>query len=267
MAEDTRKVLMVILSVSFVAIAFVGIALLFAWPGKSAARTPAGFPGNSQAVSAADAWVNPGLAAANPSPTDTSAPATAMQNQPSNSGTAISGDSIVIIYGSKPEAGTLVPQGGQTGTATAGSNQAGTNSASLDAQPSKPYTAAPATPAASTSSGTARTPSASAPTSAASTTSRTTATNVAAASPTIRQEYWIQAASLSSRSRAEDLQARLKANTLSAIISIHEIDGTAWYRVRIGPYPNKAEADGWLSRIRGMAGCEEAYVSMVSIRP
>jgi len=259
MAEDTRKVLMIILSVSFVAIAFVGIALLFAWPGTKAERTPAGLQARNVPVSAADAWVNPGLVSPGTSSPDTrTTESTSQESQTAAAGTTISGDSIVIIYGNKPEAGTLSPPSGTA--STAGTPVAPTTPTTTN-QVTKPYAPAPATPAAST----ARSSPASSGT--ASTTSRTTTTTVAAAIPTIRNEYWIQAASLSSRTRAEDLQTRLKASALSAIITIHEIDGTPWYRVRIGPYQNKTEADGWVSRIRSMPGCEEAYVSMVTVRP
>ncbi len=79
-------------------------------------------------------------------------------------------------------------------------------------------------------------------------------------------EYWIQAASFRSRGKAEDLKASLAQSGLSSIISTKDIDGQTYYRVRIGPYSTKAEADGWLTRIRKLSGCSEAYVSKTNVQ-
>ena len=74
-------------------------------------------------------------------------------------------------------------------------------------------------------------------------------------------EYWIQAASFTSRGRADELKQGLAEQGVAAMISVKDISGKSWYRVRIGPYTVKAEADGWLGRLKSIAGCTEAYVS------
>ena len=74
-------------------------------------------------------------------------------------------------------------------------------------------------------------------------------------------EYWIQAASFSSRGRADELKQGLSEKGVAAIITVKDISGKSWYRVRIGPYSVKADADGWLGRLKAIPGCSEAYVS------
>jgi DedD protein len=48
---------------------------------------------------------------------------------------------------------------------------------------------------------------------------------------------------------------------MAALISVKDISGKSYYRVRIGPYSVKAEADDWLSKLKPLPGCAEAYVS------
>ena len=74
-------------------------------------------------------------------------------------------------------------------------------------------------------------------------------------------EYWIQAASFSSRGRADELKQGLSEKGVAALITVKDISGKSWYRVRIGPYSMKADADGWLGRLKAIPGCTEAYVS------
>ncbi|HAE21846.1 MAG TPA: hypothetical protein DCG47_05925 [Spirochaetaceae bacterium] len=49
-------------------------------------------------------------------------------------------------------------------------------------------------------------------------------------------------------------------------MSLSEVDGRNWYRVRIGPYGSKSEADSWLIKIRALPGCDEAYVSQQTVQ-
>ena len=79
-------------------------------------------------------------------------------------------------------------------------------------------------------------------------------------------EWWIQASSPTSRSRAESLQADLSRQGLSSVITLKEVDGTTHYRVRIGPYTSEKEAIGWRDRIRAMPDCAEAYVSKTTVQ-
>jgi len=78
-------------------------------------------------------------------------------------------------------------------------------------------------------------------------------------------EYWIQAASFASRGRADELKSALAKKGLAALIAVKDIDGKSWYRVRIGPYSAKNEADGWMARIKAVPGCSEAYIAKTTV--
>jgi len=83
----------------------------------------------------------------------------------------------------------------------------------------------------------------------------------AKSTPAVKADYWIQAASFTSRGRADDLKAALSEKGIATHISVKDIVGKSWYRVRVGPYATKAEAEGWLGRLKVMPQCAEAYVS------
>jgi cell division protein FtsN len=81
---------------------------------------------------------------------------------------------------------------------------------------------------------------------------------------TIRMtEYWIQAGSYTSEHRAEKVRSLLNEKGFAGRLETKEIDGTVYYRVRIGPYGNKAEADKFLSWVKGIKDFEKSYVSKV----
>ena len=74
-------------------------------------------------------------------------------------------------------------------------------------------------------------------------------------------EYWIQVISSPSRDRVEQAKERLENQELGGRITSKVIDGQTYYRLRVGPYSNKNEAQkflGWISDIEGFA---ESYIS------
>jgi DedD protein len=77
-------------------------------------------------------------------------------------------------------------------------------------------------------------------------------------------EYWIQVASFKSRGKADDLRSSLQKQGLQAVITTKDIDGSTYYRVRVGSFAGSAEAQTWLVKIRKQPGCAEAYVSKTS---
>jgi cell division septation protein DedD len=237
MPIETKKVLWTALSVLIVLVVAFGIALAFVVPKGDTAMAPASIGATTPPrVAAPEAYIRTAEPAPVPLAPGSTAPA-------SDSG-------VIIIYGEKPAATALpaTDPSAQTTGATAGT---------ATASQAKPYTPAP--PAGTAAKAPAQTgtavPAAVKPAAAAKPAPTTTVT-----------EFWIQAASFTSRSRAEDLQRSLVERGLSSIITVREIDGTPYFRVRIGPYNAKSEADGWLTRIRQMAGCEEAYVSMQTVQ-
>ena len=63
-------------------------------------------------------------------------------------------------------------------------------------------------------------------------------------------KYWIQAGSYSSKKNAEEARNALSAEKIaSEIFTFTDANGTLFYRVRIGPYTTKSEAEYWQSRV------------------
>lgn len=236
MPLETKKVLWTLLSVVIVLVVASGIALALAFPRGSNAGAPASVAAVAPPRSTSpDEYVR----TVEPAPVPPAPAATS----------TAPGSDIIIVYGEKPDASTL------------------------PAVPEKPYAPASSTaqPATITTKPAATSPAPATSGSTASTASPVTVKPVAKpaakapAAPKITAEYWIQAAAFTSRTRADDLQRELAIKNLSTLITVKDLDGVTWYRVRIGPYTTEREAKGWLEKIRVVPGCTEAYVSKQSI--
>ncbi len=79
-------------------------------------------------------------------------------------------------------------------------------------------------------------------------------------------EYWIQAGSFSSAARADEVSRRLEERGLTPRTTTRDLNGKTHFRVRVGPYTNKAEAEKFLGWIRELKGFETSYISMVASR-
>jgi DedD protein len=154
---------------------------------------------------------------------------------------------MIVVYGDKP------------------SLPAAASGAQGSADSATPAAATPAAPAASTKAATEKAAPSAAKAAAAAAPAAgqkaAPAAKAASAAPAKTAEYWIQAASFTSRGRADELKQGLAEKGIAALISVKDISGKSYYRVRIGPYSVKAEADDWLSRLKGLPGSAEAYVS------
>jgi cell division protein FtsN len=96
-----------------------------------------------------------------------------------------------------------------------------------------------------------------------------TATPVAAVRPAQTapakvREYWIQAGSYKSRTRAETLYSKLTGLGIGGTIQTRDLEGVMWFRVRIGPYTNMAEAQKFLDTVKTIDGLEKSYISQVT---
>ncbi|MBI9108470.1 MAG: SPOR domain-containing protein [Spirochaetales bacterium] len=80
-----------------------------------------------------------------------------------------------------------------------------------------------------------------------------------------RTEYWIQAGSFSSLSKATDVKTNLIKIGTASTISTTNVNGTNYYRVRLGPYGEKMEAEKFLNWIKVVEGFESSYVSEVYV--
>jgi cell division protein FtsN len=79
-------------------------------------------------------------------------------------------------------------------------------------------------------------------------------------------EYWIQAGSFSSASRADEVTRRLEERGLAARTTTRDLNGKTHFRVRVGPYTSRAEAEKFLGWIQELKGFEKSYISMVATR-
>lgn len=125
-----------------------------------------------------------------------------------------------------------IKEGGQQSAVTA-KNQAG---AAAVASKSTISAKAPASEATKPISGTTK-----AATSNKSTTS---------SSNKVQDQYWVQVASVTNKNNAENARAALAANKIESEIFTHKADdGRLYYRLRVGPYTTKTEAEYWKGRI------------------
>ena len=78
-------------------------------------------------------------------------------------------------------------------------------------------------------------------------------------------EYWIQAGSFTQRSSAERARESLKEKEFDSVIFTRNINGTEYFRVRIGPYRHKAEAEKFLSYVKNISSFEGSQIFEVYV--
>ncbi len=77
------------------------------------------------------------------------------------------------------------------------------------------------------------------------------------------EEYWIQAGSYRSRTRAEDFSKHLAQVGLIGRITTRTVGSETYFRVRIGPFQSKQEAEKFLAWMKDIEGLQDSYVSVV----
>jgi DedD protein len=147
---------------------------------------------------------------------------------------------------------------GSTGQAQPGATQSGATPS--DATPSTTDAVPPA------SSGTSAVPTTPAPTvkQTVATATRAPAAKTPQARPAKKvNEFWIQTGSYKSQSKAEDLVAMLGGKGLTGRVFSTTANSDTFYRVRIGPYTSKSEAEKFLGIVKQLQGLEASFISMV----
>lgn len=92
--------------------------------------------------------------------------------------------------------------------------------------------------------------SAKAPASEATKPISTTTKSTTSSSNKTQDQYWVQVASVTNKNNAENARAALAANKIESEIFTHKADdGRLYYRLRVGPYTTKTEAEYWKGRI------------------
>jgi DedD protein len=77
-------------------------------------------------------------------------------------------------------------------------------------------------------------------------------------------EYWIQTGSYQSQSKAEDLVSRLGDKGLNGRVFSFSLQGATWFRVRVGPYTSKGEANKFLAEVKKLQGLETSFIAQVA---
>ena len=82
------------------------------------------------------------------------------------------------------------------------------------------------------------------------TTKKTVAKTATAPAKKIADSFWVQAASYSTKKNADEARNTLDANKIPCeVFTYKDTKGNLFYRVRVGPYTTKSEAEYWKERI------------------
>ena len=80
--------------------------------------------------------------------------------------------------------------------------------------------------------------------------SKTEKTTSSSSTEKIPDRFWVQASSYSSKKNADEAREILEANKIQCeVFTYTDSKGKLFYRVRIGPYTTKSEAEYWKSKI------------------
>lgn len=79
-------------------------------------------------------------------------------------------------------------------------------------------------------------------------------------------DYWIQTGSFTSKLNAEKARETLTKRALKAEIFTKEVSGKTTYRVRVGPYVSRTEADYWIRTIKDVPAFSGSYISEVKTK-
>ncbi len=82
----------------------------------------------------------------------------------------------------------------------------------------------------------------------------------------IIDDFWVQTGSFSAKARAEAAKETLAAKGIASLVETKDVDGKTFYRVRVGPYASKTEAEYWLSLVKTIDGFGESYVSLAKAK-
>lgn len=213
---------------------------------------------------------------------------------------------VIIVYGQQPSAtagsaaaasqtgmqqpGTAATQGpgaaanaasskgGASGTASPGSSSgaapAGASSATAGQGAAAPLTnkmgpSVSSIASGASSSGTAsgsRSSTGSATGTAAANRAAAVSATRAAASAAVTEQYWIQLIASTRRDTVEAAQKVLQEHNLDGRITTVNVGDVDYFRLRVGPYENKSEAEKFLGWIKEISGFDGSYISEVASR-
>ena len=81
-----------------------------------------------------------------------------------------------------------------------------------------------------------------------------------AAKPAKVREYTIQVGSFASRDKAEQAARTLKDKGLTGVINSRTLNEAQFYRLRLGPYSSKGEAEKFLEWVKAIPGFQDSMI-------
>ncbi len=78
-------------------------------------------------------------------------------------------------------------------------------------------------------------------------------------------DFWIQTGSYKSQGKAEELVTLLEGKGLTGRVFSYTSKTDTYYRVRIGPYPNKGDAEKFLAEVKQVQGLETSFIAQVTV--
>ena len=76
-------------------------------------------------------------------------------------------------------------------------------------------------------------------------------------------EFWVQVGSFASRARASALEQRLSDQGIVSRVTTRSTDTEVFFRVRVGPYGSRDEAQKFLAWVQHVDGMDGSYISEV----
>ncbi|MDE0023575.1 MAG: SPOR domain-containing protein [Spirochaetaceae bacterium] len=76
-------------------------------------------------------------------------------------------------------------------------------------------------------------------------------------------EFWVQVGSFASRARANALEQRLSDHGIISRVTTRSTDAEVFFRVRVGPYGSRKEAEKFLAWVQQVDGMDGSYISEV----
>ena len=83
------------------------------------------------------------------------------------------------------------------------------------------------------------------------------------APPARLREFWVQVGSFASRSRADALGQRLSDQGIVSRVTTRTSGAELFFRVRVGPYASRLEAEKFLAWVQRVDGLDGSYISEV----
>ena len=77
------------------------------------------------------------------------------------------------------------------------------------------------------------------------------------------REFWVQVGSFASRSRADALGQRLSNQGIVSRVTTRTTGANVFFRVRVGPYASRLEAEKFLAWVQRVDGMDGSYISEV----